>query len=104
MALTHNISKYFESLVGRHIKILFPTQFVYHPAPTHQEKKDIQYIRKLLVGFTLAFNTIIPQKLNTKLYLLGFNTASATGSWTFDREITGSLQQQQQLKNHQIAQ
>ncbi|MCJ8730373.1 hypothetical protein PDJAM_G00183670 [Pangasius djambal] len=85
--------KCFERLIMRHIKTLLPPsldplQFAYRPnhstddaitttlhlALAHLNKKDT-YVRMLFIGFSSAFNTIIPQHLIGKLNLLGLNTS-----------------------------
>ncbi|KAK3564738.1 hypothetical protein QTP86_024866 [Hemibagrus guttatus] len=85
--------KCFKRLVMRHIKTqlppsLDPLQFAYHPnrstdnaytttlhlSLTNLDNKDT-YVRMLLIDFSSAFNTIIPQHLIEKLSLLGLNTS-----------------------------
>ncbi|KAK3527280.1 hypothetical protein QTP86_018608 [Hemibagrus guttatus] len=90
----------FERLVMRQIKDLLPPsldhmQFAYRPnhstddaisttlhlSLTHLENKDT-YVRMLLIDFSSAFNTIIPQHLTEKLSLLGINTSLC--NWILD--------------------
>ncbi|KAI4873045.1 hypothetical protein NFI96_032657, partial [Prochilodus magdalenae] len=92
--------KCFERLVMRHIKTLLPPsldplQFAYHPnhsmddaisttlhlALTRLDNRDT-YVRMLFIGFSSAFNTIIPQHLIGKLNLLGLNTSLS--NWILD--------------------
>ncbi len=74
---------------------LDPLQFAYRPnrstddaisttlhlALTHLENKD-SYVRMLLIDFSSAFNTIIPQQLINKLNLLGLNNSLC--NWILD--------------------
>ncbi len=55
-----------------------------HLALTHLENKD-SYVRMLLIDFSSAFNTIIPQQLINKLNLLGLNNSLC--NWILD--LTG---------------
>ncbi len=103
IALTPTIMKCFERLVMHNIKTslpntLDPLQFAYRPnrstddaisstlhlALTHLENKD-SYVRMLLIDFSSAFNTIIPQQLINKLNLLGLNNSLC--NWILD--LTG---------------
>ncbi len=100
IALTPIIMKCFERLVMHNIKTslpntLDPLQFAYRPnrstdeaisstlhlTLTHLENKD-SYVRMLLIDFSSAFNTIIPQQLINKLSLLGLNTSLC--NWILD--------------------
>ncbi|KAM9816502.1 uncharacterized protein ACBT44_010814 isoform 1-T1 [Syngnathus typhle] len=92
VALTPIIMKYFERLVMEHIRSVLPPtidpfQFAYrakrssedaicsalHSALTHLERRD-SYVRLLFVDFSSAFNTIVPQRLISKLDALGLST------------------------------
>ena len=92
--------KCFEGLVKDHIKSLLPAnmdhlQFAYktnrstedtistllHLTLTHLEDKNT-YARILLVDFSSAFNTILPQQLVEKLKLLGVGTNIC--NWVLD--------------------
>ncbi len=100
IALIPIIMKCFERLVMHNIKTslpntLDPLQFAYRPnrsmdeaisstlhlALTHLENKD-SYVRMLLIDFSSAFNTIIPQQLINKLSLLGLNNSLC--NWILD--------------------
>ncbi len=100
IALTPIIMKCFERLVMHNIKTslpntLDPLQFAYRPnrstddaisstlhlALTHLENKD-SYVRMLFIDFSSAFNTIIPQQIINKLYLLGLNNSLC--NWILD--------------------
>ncbi|KAK1791977.1 hypothetical protein P4O66_001747 [Electrophorus voltai] len=100
VTLTSIIMKCFKKLVMRHIKTqlppsLDPLQFTYrsnrstddaisttlHLALTHLDKKGT-YVRMLFIGFSSAFNTIVPQHLIRKLSLLGLNTSLC--NWILD--------------------
>ncbi|KAM9802298.1 uncharacterized protein ACBT44_014632 [Syngnathus typhle] len=84
--------KCFERLVMEHIRSVIPPtiepfQFAYrakrssedaictalHLALTHLERRD-SYVRLLFVDFSSAFNTIVPQRLISKLDKLGLDT------------------------------
>lgn len=92
--------KYFEKLVMRHLRQMInmaedPLQYAYrwnwstpdtisavtHQALCHLENKN-SYVRLLFVDFSSAFNTIIPQKLVSKLATLG--ASSSMCSWVLD--------------------
>uniref|UniRef100_A0A3B5R0L5 Reverse transcriptase domain-containing protein n=1 Tax=Xiphophorus maculatus TaxID=8083 RepID=A0A3B5R0L5_XIPMA len=107
VALTPIIMKCLERLVRSHILAglpaeLDPLQFAYkakrstedavstalHAALTHLEKQG-SYVRMLFVDFSSAFNTILPQRLVSKLANLGL--PSATCSWILDF-LTGRSQ------------
>ena len=93
--LTSVAMKCFERLVMAHINTIIPEtldplQFVYHPDTSTDDAISIAlhtaifhfderntYVRMLFIDYNLAFNTIVPSKLNTML-----RTPSATGSWT----------------------
>ncbi|KAK3574170.1 hypothetical protein QTP86_003834 [Hemibagrus guttatus] len=100
VAFTLIIMKCFERFVMRQIKDLLPPsldpmQFAYHPnhsmddaisttlhlSLSHLENKDT-YVRMLLIDFSSAFNTIIPQHLTENLSLLGINTSLC--NWILD--------------------
>ncbi len=100
VALTPILMKCFEWLVMQHIKSVLPPsldpfQFAYrsnrstddaiatalHPALTHLDKTDT-YVRLLVIDFSSAFNTIIPQQLIHKLVQLGLNTSLC--NWLLD--------------------
>lgn len=91
VALTPIITKCFERLILFHIKAALPAdldqhQFAYranrltedavitalHTALSHLHK-DNTYVRMLLVDFSSAFNTVIPQKPVRKLSNLGLD-------------------------------
>ncbi len=92
VALTSIAMKCFERLVMSHIRSCLPTnldplQFAYranrstedaistllHLTLTHLENKNT-YARILLMDFSSAFNTILPQQLVEKLLLLGLDS------------------------------
>jgi hypothetical protein len=92
--------KCFERLVIAHINSILPEtrdplQFAYRPnrstddaisialhsALSHLDKRNT-YVRMLFIDDSSAFNTIVPQKLITKLMTLGQTPPSATGSCT----------------------
>ncbi|KAI4872612.1 hypothetical protein NFI96_024597, partial [Prochilodus magdalenae] len=100
VALTPIIMKCFERLVMRHIKgqlppSLGPLQLAYRPnrstdgaitttlqlTLTHLDNKGI-YVRMLLIDFSSAFITIIPQHLIGRLGVLGLNTSLC--NWVLD--------------------
>lgn len=100
VALTPVAMKCFEQVVKDHIKSNLPAsmdhlQFAYranrsaedavstllHLTLTHLEDKNT-YARILLVDFSSAFNTILPQQLVEKLQLLGVGTN--TCNWVLD--------------------
>ena len=83
--------KCFERLVKDHITSILPgtldpLQFTYRPnrstddviaialhtALSHLDKRNT-YARVLFIDYSLAFNTIVPSKLTTKLRVLGLN-------------------------------
>lgn len=87
VAPTPIITKCFERIVLSHIKVLLlctdirlPTGrtnqqrmshfLALHMAQAHLEQPH-SYVRMLFVGFSLAFNTVIPDKLTQKLHNLG---------------------------------
>ena len=85
--------KCFERLVMTHINTipdtLDPLQYAYrtnrytddaisialHTALSHLDKRVNNYVRMLVIDYSLAFNTIVPAKLITKLGTLGLNTS-----------------------------
>ena len=100
VALTPIIMKCFERLVMRHIKNclpanLDPLQFAYrtnrstedaiattlHLTLSHLERKNT-YARILLIDFSSAFNTLIPQQLVEKLKMLQVDTGIC--NWILD--------------------
>ncbi|MCI4378954.1 hypothetical protein PGIGA_G00222290 [Pangasianodon gigas] len=100
VALTLIVMKCFERLVLAHLKTclpptLDPHQFAYrsnrstedavstalHCVLSHLENKNT-YARMLFVDFSLAFNTVIPSKLITKLGDLGISPSLCT--WIMD--------------------
>ncbi len=103
VAITPILMKCFERLVMHHIKSVLtpppiphpPFRLVYrsnrstddaiasalHPALTHLDKKGL-YVRMLLIDFSSAFNTNIPQQLNHKLVQLGLKTSLC--NWLLD--------------------
>ncbi|MEL6802586.1 MAG: reverse transcriptase domain-containing protein, partial [Bacteroidota bacterium] len=100
VALTPIVAKCLERLVMKHIKSaippsLDPYQFAYrqnrwtedaiaivlHTLLEHLEHKST-YARLLFVDFSSAFNTILPNKLHTKLHNLGLSTTLC--NWTLD--------------------
>jgi len=106
VALTLIIMKCFERLVKSHITnrlpplfrpvpVGLPFQFVYrsnrstedvissvvHLSLSHLEEKNT-YVRMLFVDFSLAFNTILPQHLASKLGPLSFGTPVC--NWLLD--------------------
>ena len=50
-------------------------------ALSHLDKR-ITYVRMLFIDYSLAFNTIVPSKLITKLRILGLNTSLC--NWILD--------------------
>nr|XP_049595883.1 uncharacterized protein LOC125980593 [Syngnathus scovelli] len=107
VALTPVIMKCFERLVLQHIKDylpphLDPHQFAYrtnrstedaiavalHCAVNHLEQQQ-SYVRMLFVDYSSAFNTILPDRLTTKLDTLGL--PSLTCAWINDF-LTNRLQ------------
>ena len=100
VALTPIITMCLERLVLAHLKtslppILDPFQFAYcqnrstkdtnfsalHSALSRLDNTNM-YVRKLVIDFSSAFNTIILSKLITKLSYLGINTPLCT--WILD--------------------
>lgn len=96
VALTPVIMKCFEKLVLQHIKSSFPStfdphQFAYkanrstddaitlalHIALNHLERKGA-CVRMLFVDYSSAFNTIIPDILISKLFILGLSPSICT--------------------------
>ena len=92
--------KCFVRLVMAHInpiitETLDPLQFAYytyrstsyaitialHNALSHLNKRN-NYVRKLFIDYSSAFNTIVPSKLITKLKTLGRNTSLC--NWILD--------------------
>jgi hypothetical protein len=97
-ALTSVIMKCFERLVRDHITFnlpvtLDPFQFAYRPnrstdnaivitlhtALSHLDKRNT-YVRMLFIGYSSAFNTIVPSKLIIKLETLVLDPTLSTGS------------------------
>ena len=91
--------KCFERLVMAHINSILPDtldplQFAYRPnrstndtisialhtAFSHLDKRNT-YVRMLFIDYSLAFNTIVPSKLITKLRILGLNTCTYYPYW-----------------------
>ena len=108
MALTSVIMKCFERLVMTHINTIIPDtldqlQFTYHlnrstddtisialhTALSHLDKRGNNHVRRLLIDYSSAFNTIVPSKLITKLRTLGLNPSLC--NWTLDF-LTGQTQ------------
>ena len=101
VALTPVTMKCFERLVMKHLKQTIdvekedPHQYAYrrnrstadaiaavtHQALSHLENRD-SYVRLLFLDFSSAFNTIIPQKLVSKL--AGLGTSSSLCNWVLD--------------------
>ena len=99
-ALTSVIMKCFDRLVKDHITstlpdTLDPFQFAYRPkrstddaiaitlhtALSHLAKRNT-YVRILFIGYSSAFNTIVPSKLIIKLETLGLNPTLC--NWVLD--------------------
>jgi len=93
IALTSTVMKEFERLVKNYIcsfipETLDPLQYAYRPNRTcedaifhvlhsslvHIDSKNGNYVRLLFIDYSLAFNTIIPSKLTSKLLNLGLNS------------------------------
>jgi hypothetical protein len=87
VALTSVVMKFFERQVKDHItstlhNTLDPVQFTYCPnrstdnafaiALSHLYKTN-SYVRMLFIGYSSAFNIIVPSKLITKFRALGLN-------------------------------
>ncbi len=94
VALTSTVMKVFERLLKKHIcssipATLDPLQFAYRPnrstddaisqvlhsSLTHIDSKNGNYVRRLFIDYSSAFNTIVPTKLAVKLSDLGLNTS-----------------------------
>jgi hypothetical protein len=100
VALTSVAMKCFERLIMAHIipETLDPLQFAYcqnrstddaisialHTALSHLDKRNT-YVRMLFIGYSSAFNNIVPSKLK----ILGLNTSLC--NWILDF-LTGCLQ------------